>query len=100
MGSPPADAALAAAYAALEEGHAEQAVEQFETVTASVRSGEAFEGLGLAHYLLTDYRAATRALEDAYVAYREAGDALGAARAARVIAWITGNVFGDWAVRS
>lgn len=88
------------AYAAVETGEPHQAIARFEQVASTEASGEAFEGLGLTHYLLTDYGAATAALEEAYAAYRRAGDVLAASRSARVLAWITGNVFGDWAVRS
>jgi len=37
-------------------------------------------------------------IDFAVAAYREEGDALGAARAARVAAWLHTNVHGDWAV--
>lgn len=53
-----------------------------------------------ARYRAVDYRAALDLYEDAYRAYREAGDRLAAGRAARVIAWLHGNVYGDWAVYS
>lgn len=49
-------------------------------------------------YLDLRYREAARAYERVYGIYRSAGEPLAAARAARMIAWITGNVLGEWAV--
>ena len=45
-----------------------------------------------------DYRAALEAYEAAFVAYRDVGDLVAAARAARTIGWFRGWVFGEWAV--
>ena len=45
-----------------------------------------------------DYRAALDAYEAAFAAYREEGDLVAAARAARTIGWFHGWVFGEWAV--
>jgi DNA-binding CsgD family transcriptional regulator len=45
-----------------------------------------------------EYRASLEAYEAAFAAYREAGDLLAAARAARTVGWFRGWVFGDWAV--
>jgi hypothetical protein len=39
-----------------------------------------------------------RAYEHAYAAYRQEGDLLAAARAARILEWFHGSVYGDWAV--
>jgi hypothetical protein len=64
----------------------------------AIRSGP--RGSGAPRYVRTDYRAAIVAHEDAYAAYRRESDHLGAARVARMLAWITGNVFGEWAVRA
>lgn len=58
------------------------------------------EGLAQSLYFERDYTTAAIHYERAYVAYREEQDALAAGRAARAIAWITGNVFGDWAVHN
>ena len=91
---------LGEAYAALDRGEADAAVERFEAACFHERSGAALEGLARAHYVRTDYRAAVVAHEDAYAAYRRESDRLGAARVARMLAWITGNVFGEWAVRA
>lgn len=93
-------AVLAEAYAALDRGDAPAAVQRFEAVCSQERFGAALEGLARAHYVGTGYRAAVVAHEDAYALYRREGDRLAAARVARMLAWITGNVFGEWAVRA
>jgi MFS family permease len=69
-------------------------------VLAEVQSAEALEGIGQALYLECDYTASIEHYEQAYTAYRKDGVTLGAARAARMLAWICGNVLGDWAVQS
>ena len=51
-----------------------------------------------ASYRAMDYGAAIARYEEAYRAYREDDDRLGAGRAARIIAWLHANVHGDWAV--
>ncbi|HVM05436.1 MAG TPA: LuxR C-terminal-related transcriptional regulator [Acidimicrobiales bacterium] len=51
-----------------------------------------------ARYRAVDYPGAIDRYEEAFRAYREAGDRLGAGRAARIVAWLHGNVHGDWAV--
>jgi DNA-binding CsgD family transcriptional regulator/Tfp pilus assembly protein PilF len=86
--------------AALREGDAAGARRAFERAVSELESAEAFEGLAKALYLAGDYSAASTHYERAYSAYRREGNALGAGNAARAIAWITGNVFGDWAVQS
>ena len=45
-----------------------------------------------------DYRASLEAYEAAFAAYRNSGDLLAAARAARTVGWFRGWVFGEWAV--
>jgi DNA-binding NarL/FixJ family response regulator len=69
-------------------------------VLAEVQSAEALEGMGQALYLECNYTAAIDLYEQAYAAYRKEGRTLGAARAARMLAWVCGNVLGDWAVQS
>ena len=91
---------LAEARGALKRGDGSAAVELFEAACQGDPSGPVLEGLARAHYLRTDYRTATATHEDAYATYRREGDRLGAARVARMLAWITGNVFGEWAVRA
>jgi DNA-binding CsgD family transcriptional regulator len=63
-------------------------------------SGEALEGLAEALYLERQYAAAATHYERAYAAYRREGRSMAAGRAARAVAWISGNVLGDWAVQS
>ncbi len=94
------DDLLAEARGALERGDGAAAVKLFEAARERERSGAVLEGLARAHYLRSDYRTATAAYEDAYATYRREDDRLGAARVARMLAWITGNVFGEWAVRA
>ena len=61
----------------------------------------AFElALAEAQYLEREYSASATGYERAYAAYRGEGHTMAAGRAARTAAWITGNVLGDWAVRS
>lgn len=59
---------------------------------------EALEQEAEARYRAVDYPGAIDRYEEAFRAYREAGDRLGAGRAARIVAWLHGNVHGDWAV--
>lgn len=70
----------------------------FEAVLAEHVTGEALEGLARALYLEVDYVRSMEAHEHAYAAYRQAGDRQGAARAARMLAWLHGALYGDWAV--
>jgi DNA-binding CsgD family transcriptional regulator len=72
----------------------------FELALAEGESGAALEGLAETRYLEREYAAAAAGYERAYSAYRREGQILAAGRAARTAAWITGNVLGDWAVRS
>lgn len=60
--------------------------------------GSRWESQALASYLDGDYSAAVEAYEQAHGAFRRSGDALGAARTARMLSWIHGNIRGDWAV--
>jgi len=87
-------------WAALREGDAATARRAFESALVEVSSGEVLEGLAQAKYFERDYAASATFYERAYAAYREERDNLAAGRAARALAWITGNVFGDWAVQS
>jgi DNA-binding NarL/FixJ family response regulator len=59
---------------------------------------EALERQAETRYRAVDYTGALDLYEDAYRAYQEDGDRLGAGRAARITGWIHGNVRGDWAV--
>jgi DNA-binding NarL/FixJ family response regulator len=86
--------------AALRDGDAAGARRAFGSALAEAESGEALEGLAEALYLEREYAAAAAHYERAYAAYRRERRGMAAGRAARAVAWITGNVFGDWAVQS
>jgi DNA-binding CsgD family transcriptional regulator len=86
--------------AALRAGDAAAARRAFESALAEVESGEVLEGLAEALYLGHEYAASSAHYERAYAAYRREGRSIAAGRAARTVAWITGNVFGQWAVQS
>ena len=86
--------------AALRDGDAATAHRAFELALAEVESGEALEGLAEALYLEREYAASAAHYERAYAAYRREGRSMAAGRAARTLAWITGNIFGEWAVQS
>jgi DNA-binding CsgD family transcriptional regulator len=60
--------------------------------------GRTFELRGRAAHAAGDYTAAAAVYEEAFVAYRQAGDLAAAARAARTVGWFRGWVFGEWAV--
>ena len=87
-------------WAALNAGDVATACDAFEEALAEAESGAAREGLGQALYLRRDYAGAIAQQERAYAAYRRDGHTFAAARAARNLAWITGNVLGDWAVHN
>lgn len=84
---------------ALRAGDLAAARTGFETAVAENASGEALEGLAEVQYAERDYPAAAASYEQAFLAYRREHDHLAASRAARSMAWITGNVQGDWAVQ-
>jgi DNA-binding CsgD family transcriptional regulator len=86
--------------AALRDGEVAIARRVFGRALAESESGRALEGLGEALYLDHEYVDSAAHYERAYAAYRSEGNNLAAGRAARAVAWITGNVFGDWAVQS
>jgi tetratricopeptide (TPR) repeat protein len=87
-------------WAALRAGDAVAARDAFERALQQAESGAAREGLGQTLYLQRDYLGAIAAQERAYAAYLKAGETFAAGRAARILAWITGNVLGDWAVQN
>ena len=86
--------------AALRDGDTATARRVLEVAVTEVESGEALEGLAEALYLEHEYVASAARYERAYTAYRRERDYMAAGRAARAVAWITGNVLGDWAVQS
>jgi DNA-binding CsgD family transcriptional regulator/predicted negative regulator of RcsB-dependent stress response len=85
--------------AALSAGDAAAARRAFESALADLESGEVLEGLAEALYLEREYAASAAHYERAYAAYRRERQSMAAGRAARTLAWITGNVFGAWAVQ-
>ena len=91
---------LAEGRAAIDRGDAGAARRAFEAALRHGEVGEALEGLGRASYLELDYPAAIRTHERAFAAYKTEGVALGAARAARMLAWLHLNISGDWAMAS
>jgi DNA-binding NarL/FixJ family response regulator len=86
--------------AALRDGDAVAARRAFELALAEIESGEALEGLAEALYLEREYSASAAHYERAYSFYRRERQHMAAGRAARTLAWVTGNVLGHWAVRS
>ena len=86
--------------AALRDGDAATARRVLEMAVTEVESGEALEGLAEALYLEREYAASAVRYERAYATYRRDRQRMAAGRAARAVAWITGNVLGDWAVRN
>ncbi len=86
--------------AALRAGDAATARRVFELAVAESESGAALEGLAEVLYLGQEYAAAAAHYERAYTAYRREGNSMAAGRTARAVAWISGNVLGDWAVQS
>jgi len=63
-------------------------------------SAGALEQRAEERYRAVDYRGAIALYEEAYLAFRDERDRLGAGRAARIVAWLRGNVQGEWAVSS
>ena len=64
------------------------------------RPAAAREGLGQALYLQRDYAAAIKQHERAYAAYRRGRSNRRGRKGRAILAWITGNVLGDWAVHN
>lgn len=92
------DARLLEGHEACRRGDVESARRIFERLVGERESGEVLEGLAKVHHLELDYAGAMAVYERAYVAYRQEGDLLAAARAARTLGWFHGSVHGDWAV--
>ena len=87
-------------WTALRGSNPEKARDAFLQALQHAESGAAREGLGQALYLQRDYAGAIAQHERAYAAYRTEGQTFAAARVARILAWINGNVRGDWAVQN
>lgn len=92
------DALIAEGRDAFERGDAERSRGAFEAALAERESAEALEGFARAVYLGADYPASIEAHTRAFVAFKAEGDAASAARAARLLAWLHVNVYGDFAV--
>jgi DNA-binding NarL/FixJ family response regulator len=88
---------IEAGAASLRAGDAAAARHAFVSALAESESGAALEGLAEALYLEREYRSSVANYERAYTAYRRERDNVAAGRAARTVAWISGNVLGDWA---
>ena len=87
-------------WSALRQGELAAARRSFEIALAEDESGEVLDGLAVALYLECEYRDAAALFERAYAAYHRSGNHRAAGFAARFVAWIRGNVLGDWAVES
>jgi len=94
------DTLVAEGRAALRDGDVVTGRRLLERAVAATASGEALEALGEALYFQCEFVKAIDHYERAYAAYRRERDVPAAGRAARMLAWITGNVLGEWAVRS
>jgi DNA-binding NarL/FixJ family response regulator len=92
------EALIAEGKLGLADGDAERARRAFQSALRQRETGELLEGLARALYLRGDYPESIEAHERACAAYRQEGDATGAARAARHVAWLRNNVYGDPAV--
>jgi DNA-binding CsgD family transcriptional regulator/tetratricopeptide (TPR) repeat protein len=86
--------------AALRRGDAAGARRALERAVAESPSGDAIEGLARTSYIELDFTQAIADWERAYAAHRDGGDAIGAVRVARTLAYMYGSVVGDGAVMS
>lgn len=84
--------------AALRAGDAATARAAFEQVMAEQPHPQAMEGLARVRYLELDFSRAVESWEEAYAAYREAGDGVGAVRVARTLGGMYLTVVGNTAV--
>src|SRR5688500_4061524 len=82
---------MAEGRAALRAGDGAAAREAFERALAEAESGDALEGMARACYLERDFRQTTEWWERAYAAHRATGDATGAVRVARSLAYAFGT---------
>jgi DNA-binding CsgD family transcriptional regulator/tetratricopeptide (TPR) repeat protein len=69
-----------------------------EWVVMEVEATSELEERARALHAQGDYRGSLEAYEAAFAVYRNSGDLLAAARAARTVGWFRGWVFGEWAV--
>jgi tetratricopeptide (TPR) repeat protein len=96
----PVQELLAEGRAALRAGDAAEARRALEQVLATSPSGEVLEGLARAAYLALDFEQAIREWEQAYAAFRGAGDQLGMVRVARTLSGLYLTIVGNRAVSS
>lgn len=61
-------------------------------------TGDVLEAEARQRHADGDYRGSLAGYEAAFAAYRDDGDLIAAARAARTVGWFPGWVFGEWAV--
>lgn len=97
---PNPDALIEAGRTALASGNWEEARAQFTAALEGAERAEALEGLGLAAWWLDDGALTLDSRERAYRLYREADDALGAARMAIWLTWDYLAFRGELAVAS
>ncbi|HUP85802.1 MAG TPA: LuxR C-terminal-related transcriptional regulator [Acidimicrobiales bacterium] len=90
---------LAEGHAALRQGDTAAARRAF-AAAEDPTGARVVEGLARAAYIDLDFDAAIAEWEQAYAAYRRAGDAVGASRCARTLAYMSGSIRGDGAVMS
>ena len=83
---------------ALHSGDGAVARRAFEAACHQRACGDTLEGLARSVYLLREYRSSIAAHERAFTAYRQEGNALGAARCARMLYWLHSNMYGNAAV--
>ena len=94
----PFDELIAEGQAALRIGDGAGARDAFERALAEAEAGDALEGMARACYLGRDFRQTIDWWERAYAAHRATGDAKGAVRVARSLAYAYGTIVGDAAV--
>jgi DNA-binding CsgD family transcriptional regulator len=61
-------------------------------------TGEVLEVMAAASFVLLEYPRSIDEMEQAYAAYRTAGDGAGAVRTARILGGLHGSTAGDWAI--
>jgi ATP/maltotriose-dependent transcriptional regulator MalT len=98
--SVPVDERLAEARAALRVGDGAAARQALADVSVDPASAPVLEALARAAYLELDFRGAIERWEEAYAAYRESSDDVGAVRVGRTLAGMYYSVVGDRAVSS
>jgi DNA-binding NarL/FixJ family response regulator len=94
----PCEELIADGQAALRIGDGATARQRFERALAIEESAVALEGMARACYLERDFHQTIDLWERSYGAYRATGDAKGAVRVARSLAYAFGTIVGDAAV--